>query len=773
MRYIPKLSSFLLLGSLVGQSVGIGTASPHTSARLHVHQGTGPTYYGLLIPQVPLLNSTDAATIPSPAHSLLVYVPAGSGLTPAGYYYNSGSETSPVWVRLLHPGDAWLLLGNAGTNPAINFLGTTDNQPLVIRVNNQQTFRFNLNYSLQRDAGGNARGQHAVDLQSSRSNAAQVASGDYSVVGGGRRNSATGTGATVAGGQENTASGISFNLGHAAVGGGAGNTASGDFSVIGGGYLNQATGFQATLSGGRENQAQGESSTVSGGTYNVASGGTSTIGGGQQNVANHSHATIAGGRENTITNEGWFGYGTIGGGIKNTARGDRTTVSGGGDNVAYGIAATVGGGDGNQSNNSWSTISGGQKNRADGLFSTIGGGAENLVQGRGATIGGGEGDTATAPGATIGGGLKNKALHNSATVAGGIENVATGVIFGASTVGGGRLNTASGDYSTVSGGARNAALNNHTTVSGGVQDTASGPNSTVGGGYLNVASANATTIAGGQENRATGSASTIAGGYLNFASGFRASIGGGERDTASGGSSTVGGGTLNRAVEDFTTVSGGYDNIASGHGAAIGGGAYNTASGAYSAIPGGYRLRIGSRSFGFSGQTSATQTDLSANSNIAAFVDVDLWVYNVRNQAGLLRLYEPSGSGTNYTAFRAQAQTADITYTLPAASPSTPAAWMQSDPAGNMTWRPVLYGAINIDPPSISANASSVITITLTGVSVGDHLLIMPPSDIEGELLFQGASVTAANTVQVRLYNLAGSPVDGTSKTWNYLVIRP
>ncbi|MBC7774433.1 MAG: tail fiber domain-containing protein [Phycisphaerae bacterium] len=32
----------------------------------------------------------------------------------------------------------WNLLGNAGTNPAIHFIGTTDNQPLLFRVNNQR-----------------------------------------------------------------------------------------------------------------------------------------------------------------------------------------------------------------------------------------------------------------------------------------------------------------------------------------------------------------------------------------------------------------------------------------------------------------------------------------------------------------------------------------------------------------------------------------------------------------------------------------------------------
>jgi hypothetical protein len=35
----------------------------------------------------------------------------------------------------------WELIGNAGTNPANNFLGTTDNQPLAIRINNVESVR--------------------------------------------------------------------------------------------------------------------------------------------------------------------------------------------------------------------------------------------------------------------------------------------------------------------------------------------------------------------------------------------------------------------------------------------------------------------------------------------------------------------------------------------------------------------------------------------------------------------------------------------------------
>ena len=37
---------------------------------------------------------------------------------------------------------AWGLAGNAGTNPAAHFIGTTDNQPVVVRVNNVERARF-------------------------------------------------------------------------------------------------------------------------------------------------------------------------------------------------------------------------------------------------------------------------------------------------------------------------------------------------------------------------------------------------------------------------------------------------------------------------------------------------------------------------------------------------------------------------------------------------------------------------------------------------------
>lgn len=106
---MPKLllylvSLFLSVAALA-QNVGINTsgATPDNSALLDMNTGntfTSPKGKGLLIPNVPLASSTDATTIGSPAASLLVYNTGTGGLAPAGYYYNSGTSASPVWVAI-------------------------------------------------------------------------------------------------------------------------------------------------------------------------------------------------------------------------------------------------------------------------------------------------------------------------------------------------------------------------------------------------------------------------------------------------------------------------------------------------------------------------------------------------------------------------------------------------------------------------------------------------------------------------------------------------
>ena len=95
----------------------------------------------------------------------------------------------------------WDLTGNSGTTAGTNFLGTTDGTDLNIDVRNsgtiEQSLRLNTNQAIYRESNiggivaGNPRGQYAVDLQVSRNAATQVASGNYSTIGGGGRNTAS------------------------------------------------------------------------------------------------------------------------------------------------------------------------------------------------------------------------------------------------------------------------------------------------------------------------------------------------------------------------------------------------------------------------------------------------------------------------------------------------------------------------------------------------------------------------------------------------------
>ena len=236
----------------IAGNVGIGTANP--TERLQVSDGN-----------IAITNTDNTA------RQLRLYEPSGSGTNYTAFQAQAQASdiiyTLPAsltttntvatgilqtdangnlsWVNpsaLGGGGAGWALTGNSGTNPNTNFLGTTDAQPLVIRVNNQVTFRFNPPgtsapaWSIQR-GGGNQRGLHAVDLQSERSAATEVASGAYSVIGGGRNNTASSSYATVGGGFQNTASNM-----YTTVGGGVSNTAIGLYATVGGGQQNTAIG---------------------------------------------------------------------------------------------------------------------------------------------------------------------------------------------------------------------------------------------------------------------------------------------------------------------------------------------------------------------------------------------------------------------------------------------------------------------------------------------------------------------------------------------------
>jgi hypothetical protein len=158
--------------------------------------------------------------------------------------------------------------------------------------------------------GGNKRGGYATDWQKIRTTAAQVASGNYSTIAGGQRNTASGGYGTVAGGYTNQASGT-----YGTVAGGDTNIASSSYSTVGGGASNRAqTNTHAAVCGGLSNTASGQYSFIGGGqsntasglrsgvlsgTGNTASGTESVVCGGESNVANAANSYVAGGRYGT------------------------------------------------------------------------------------------------------------------------------------------------------------------------------------------------------------------------------------------------------------------------------------------------------------------------------------------------------------------------------------------------------------------------------------------------------------------------------------------
>src|ERR1041385_5777501 len=59
-----------------------------------------------------------------------------------GSVFTGGLFTGSFLGRGAGLGDVWHTAGNLGTTPAANFLGTIDNQPLEVRVNNQRALRI-------------------------------------------------------------------------------------------------------------------------------------------------------------------------------------------------------------------------------------------------------------------------------------------------------------------------------------------------------------------------------------------------------------------------------------------------------------------------------------------------------------------------------------------------------------------------------------------------------------------------------------------------------
>ncbi|RYU94356.1 hypothetical protein [Emticicia agri] len=133
--YVAAIFSASTLGAFAQKeraNVGIGTTQPHESAVLDIKSSN----QGLLIPRMSLQQRN---AIQNPANGLMVYQ---TDLL-SGFYFFDGKDWKPLtsatenYSVAADPND-WTKAGNLGTNPLNDFLGTIDNQPLVMRVANIQ-----------------------------------------------------------------------------------------------------------------------------------------------------------------------------------------------------------------------------------------------------------------------------------------------------------------------------------------------------------------------------------------------------------------------------------------------------------------------------------------------------------------------------------------------------------------------------------------------------------------------------------------------------------
>lgn len=139
-KFLLTFLPILFLGvSVFAQknNIGIGTTKPDQSAVLDINS----TDKGLLMPRMSLQQRNG---IQNPAQGLVVYQTDFI----SGFYFYDGKE----WKAMTNEANAnsvaddpsnWSKTGNVGTNPATNFIGTTDNAALRFRVNNIKAGEIN------------------------------------------------------------------------------------------------------------------------------------------------------------------------------------------------------------------------------------------------------------------------------------------------------------------------------------------------------------------------------------------------------------------------------------------------------------------------------------------------------------------------------------------------------------------------------------------------------------------------------------------------------
>lgn len=178
-----------------------------------------------------VLDSAGSVTLNLSIQSTDTNLTVGPSTLVKGPIYANGNGAEYLWSTAIDSTSA-----NLVRLPSLRFGALGGNASLVANAHDGTPGR------------GNAIPAGSIDLQSQRFSASQVASGAFSVIGGGLNNTATAADSVVVGGNTNTSNGFIGFLG------------GGNANIIGGGTGN-------VLAGGQNNLVQGNYSSILGGLY--------------------------------------------------------------------------------------------------------------------------------------------------------------------------------------------------------------------------------------------------------------------------------------------------------------------------------------------------------------------------------------------------------------------------------------------------------------------------------------------------------------------------
>lgn len=125
---------FIISIAYTQQGVAINTdgSNAHNSAMLEIKSSNK----GLLTPR---MTTAQKNSIASPATGLLVYQ---TDSVPGFYFFNGGMWTQISTYGAVPSNINWSTIGNSFIDSASMFIGTTDNKPLIGKVNGERTFYF-------------------------------------------------------------------------------------------------------------------------------------------------------------------------------------------------------------------------------------------------------------------------------------------------------------------------------------------------------------------------------------------------------------------------------------------------------------------------------------------------------------------------------------------------------------------------------------------------------------------------------------------------------